>query len=86
MSQGAVRQRCYRAPQGTRGGSRGEGEAHGRGSAAVLITHLGVASDVIGYPITRFAVRLGLPGRPVPHGRRGLQTAHAAGATTVAPI
>ena len=43
----------------------------------------GVASDVIGYPITRFAVRIGLPGRPVPHGRLRLQTARAACATTV---
>ena len=39
---------------------------------------MGVASDVIGYPITRFAMRIGLPGRPVPHSRRSLQTAHAA--------
>lgn len=39
---------------------------------------MGVASDVIGYPITRNALRFGLLGRPRPHGRRSLQTAHAA--------
>lgn len=43
---------------------------------------MGVASDVIGYPITRFAMRIGLPGRPVPHSRRSLQTAHAASQKT----
>lgn len=42
---------------------------------------MGVASDVIVATITRFAVRIGLPGRPVPHGRRSLQTAHAASQT-----
>ena len=30
---------------------------------------MGVASDVIGYPITRNALRFGLLGRPRPHGR-----------------
>lgn len=43
---------------------------------------MGVASDVIGYPITRFAMRIGLPGRPVPHGRQSLQTAHTASQKT----
>ena len=43
----------------------------------------GVASDVIVATITRFAVRIGLPGRPRPHGRLRLQTAHTACATTV---
>ena len=43
---------------------------------------MGAASDVIGYPITRFAMRIGLPGRPVPHGRRSLQTARAASQKT----
>ena len=43
----------------------------------------GVASDVNVYTFARFAVRIGLPGRPVPHGRRSLQTARAACATTV---
>lgn len=38
----------------------------------------GVASDVIVATITRFAVRIGLTGRPVPHGRLRLQTARAA--------
>ena len=40
--------------------------------------NMGVASDVIVATITRFAVRIGLPGRPVPHSRQSLQTAHAA--------
>ena len=44
---------------------------------------MGVASDVNVYTFARFAVRIGLPGRPVPHGRRSLQTARAACATTV---
>ena len=44
---------------------------------------MGVASDVNVYTFTRFAPRIGLPGRPVPHGRRSLQTARAACATTV---
>ncbi len=44
---------------------------------------MGVASAVIGYPITRFAVRIGLLGRPRPHGRLRLQAARAACATTV---
>lgn len=43
---------------------------------------MGVASDVIVATITRFAVRIGLPGRPVPHGRRSLQTARAASQKT----
>lgn len=43
---------------------------------------MGVASDVIVATITRFAVRIGLPGRPVPHGRQSLQTAHAASQKT----
>ncbi|EFR50638.1 hypothetical protein BBNG_01186 [Bifidobacterium bifidum NCIMB 41171] len=43
---------------------------------------MGAASDVIGYPITRFAMRIGLPGRPVPHGRRSLQAARAASQKT----
>ena len=42
---------------------------------------MGVASDVIVATITRNALRFGLPGRPVPHGRRSLQTAHAASQT-----
>ena len=42
---------------------------------------LGAARDVIVATITRFAVRIGLPGRPVPHGRQSLQTAHAASQT-----
>ena len=33
------------------------------------------SSDVIGYPITRNALRFGLLGRPRPHGRQSLQTA-----------
>lgn len=43
---------------------------------------MGVASDVIVATITRFAVRIGLPGRPVPHSRQSLQTAHAASPKT----
>ena len=43
---------------------------------------MGVASDVIVATITRFAVRIGLPGRPVPHGRQSLQTAHTASQKT----
>ena len=43
---------------------------------------MGAASDVIVATITRFAVRIGLPGRPVPHGRRSLQTARAASQKT----
>ena len=43
---------------------------------------MGVASDVIVATITRFAVRIGLPGRPVPHSRQSLQTAHAASQKT----
>lgn len=43
---------------------------------------MGVASDVIVAAITRFAVRIGLPGRPVPHGRQSLQTAHTASQKT----
>ena len=43
---------------------------------------MGVASDVIVATITRFAVRIGLPGRPMPHGRRSLQTARAASQKT----
>ena len=43
---------------------------------------MGVASDVIVATITRFAVRIGLPGRPVPHGRQSLQTARAASQKT----
>ena len=53
--------------------------------AKVLPIHemdMGVASDVIVATITRFAVRIGLPGRPVPHGRRSLQTARAASQKT----
>lgn len=52
--------------------------------AKVLPIHemdMGVASDVIVATITRNALRFGLPGRPVPHGRRSLQTAHAASQT-----
>lgn len=44
---------------------------------------MGVASDVNVYTFTRFAVRIGLLGRPRPHGRLRLQTARAACATTV---
>jgi hypothetical protein len=36
---------------------------------------MGVASDVNVYTFTRFAVRIGLLGRPRPHSRRSLQTA-----------
>ena len=43
---------------------------------------MGVASDVIGYPITRNALRFGLLGGPRPHGRQSLQTAHAATKTS----
>lgn len=43
---------------------------------------MGVASDVIVATITRFAVRIGLPGRPVPHSWQSLQTAHAASQKT----
>lgn len=43
---------------------------------------MGVASDVIGYPITRNALRFGLPGRPRPHSRQSLQTARAASQKT----
>ena len=43
---------------------------------------MGVATDVIVATITRFAVRIGLPGRPVPHSRQSLQTAHAASQKT----
>lgn len=43
---------------------------------------MGAASDVIVATITRPAVRTGLPGRPVPHGRRSLRTAHAASQET----
>ena len=39
---------------------------------------MGVASDANVYTFARNALRFGLPGRPVPHGRRSLQTAHAA--------
>ena len=42
----------------------------------------GVASDVIVATITRFALRIGLPGRPGPHSRRSLQTARAASQKT----
>ena len=42
---------------------------------------MGAASDANVYTFARFAVRIGLPGRPVPHGRRSLQTAHAASRT-----
>lgn len=42
---------------------------------------MGAASDVIVATITRPAVRTGLLGRPRPHGRRSLQTAHAASRT-----
>ena len=44
---------------------------------------MGVASDVNVYTFTRFAPRIGLLGRPRPHGRLRLQTARAACATTV---
>ena len=53
--------------------------------AKVLPIHemdMGVASDVIVATITRFAVRIGLPGRPVPHSRQSLQTAHTASQKT----
>ena len=43
---------------------------------------MGVASDVIVATITRFTVRIGLPGRPVPHSRQSLHTAHAASPKT----
>lgn len=43
---------------------------------------MGVASDVIVATITRFAMRIGLPGRPMPHSRRSLQTARAASQKT----
>ncbi len=43
---------------------------------------MGVASDVIGYPITRFAGRIGLPGRPGPHGRASSPDHFAASQTT----
>ena len=43
---------------------------------------MGVASDVIGYPITRFAMRIGLPGRPRPHGRASSPDRFAASQTT----
>ena len=43
---------------------------------------MGVASDVIGYPITRFAGRIGLPGRPGPHGRASSPDRFAASQTT----
>ena len=43
---------------------------------------MGVASDVIVATITRPAVRADLPGRPRPHSRRSLQTAHAASQKT----
>lgn len=43
---------------------------------------MGAASDVIVATITRNALRFGLPGRPVPHGRRSLRTAHAASQET----
>lgn len=43
---------------------------------------MGAASDVIVATITRFAVRIGLPGRPVPHSRQSLQTARAASQKT----
>ncbi|KEF27894.1 hypothetical protein AW18_09940 [Bifidobacterium pseudocatenulatum IPLA36007] len=53
--------------------------------AKVLPIHemdMGVASDVIVATITRFAMRIGLPGRPMPHSRRSLQTARAASQKT----
>ena len=43
---------------------------------------MGAASDVIVATITRFAVRIGLPGRPVPHSQQSLQTARAASQKT----
>lgn len=43
---------------------------------------MGVASDVIVATITRNALRFGLLGRPRPHGRRSLRTAHAASQET----
>jgi len=43
---------------------------------------MGVASDVIGYPITRPAVRTDLPGRPRPHGRASSPDRFAASRTT----
>ena len=42
---------------------------------------MGAASDVIGYPITRFAMRIGLPGRPRPHGRASSPDRFAASQT-----
>ena len=39
---------------------------------------MGVASDANVYTFTRFAVRTDLLGRPRPHSRLRLQTAHAA--------
>ena len=43
---------------------------------------MGAASDVIVATITRPAVRADLLGRPRPHGRQSLQTAHAATKTS----
>ncbi|KFI85392.1 hypothetical protein BRUM_1757 [Bifidobacterium ruminantium] len=43
---------------------------------------MGVASDVIGYPITRNALRFGLLGRPRPHGRASSPDRFAAIKTT----
>ncbi len=47
---------------------------------------MGAASDANVYTFTRFAVRTGLPGRPVPHGRRSLQTTSRHGDTAVSPM
>jgi len=43
---------------------------------------MGVASDVNVRTFTRFALRIALLGRPRPHSRRSLQTAHAASQAT----
>lgn len=42
---------------------------------------MGVASDVNVYTFARFAVRIGLPGRPVPHGRASSPDRFAASRT-----
>lgn len=52
--------------------------------AKVLPIHemdMGVASDANVYTFARFAVRIGLPGRPVPHGRASSPDRFAASQT-----
>ena len=43
---------------------------------------MGAASDANVYTFTRFAMRIDLLGRPRPHGRQSLQTAHTATRTS----